>query len=144
MSETGYHIFRPQDAEGLYELIRNELGYTEVTLDEVRSSLEKMLSSDNYFNLIVGTDSKVYGYISTVREVSLEAGEYYRVIGLAVKQEYQGKGFGTALLTLAEANAKVNGAKLITLSSSFKRTKAHQFYEKLGYEKTSYAFKKYL
>lgn len=109
----------------------------------MRGSIEKMLDSDDYFTIVVEENGDVCGYISAVREISLETGEYYRVIGLAVKSEYQGQGLGTALLTLAESNAKIKGARLITLSSQFKRTEAHEFYEKLGYIKTSYAFKKY-
>lgn len=144
MSEAMFHKCRSEDAEGLCELIRNELGYTEVTKDEVRGSLEKMLASDDYFTIVVENDGEICGYVSVVREIALEIGEYYRVIGLAVKSEYQGQRLGTALLTLAESNAKVKGARLITLSSQFKRTEAHEFYEKLGYTKTSYAFKKYL
>lgn len=144
MSEIMFHKCLPEDAEGLCALIQNELGYTDVTADEVRSSLEKMLSSDDYFTIAAGTNGDIYGYVSAVREVSLEVGEYYRVIGLAVKSEHQGHGLGTALLTLAESNAKAKGALLITLSSQFKRTEAHQFYEKLGYTKTSYTLKKYL
>lgn len=144
MSDTMFHKCRTEDAEGLCELIRNELGYTDVTADDVRGSIEKMLDSDDYFTIVVEENGDICGYISAVREVSLEAGEYYRVIGLAVKSDYQGQGLGTALLTLAESNAKIKGARLITLSSQFKRTEAHEFYEKLGYTKTSYAFKKYI
>lgn len=143
MSDTMFHKCKIEDAEGLCELIRNELGYTDVTADDVRGSIEKMLDSDDYFTIVVEDNGDVCGYISAVREISLETGEYYRVIGLAVKSEYQGQGLGTALLTLAESNAKIKGARLITLSSQFKRTEAHEFYEKLGYIKTSYAFKKY-
>lgn len=143
MSDTIFHKCRIEDAEGLCGLIQNELGYSDVTADEVRSSIEKMLDSDNYFTIVAEENGNICGYISAVREVSLEAGEYYRVIGLAVKSEHQGRGLGTALITLAESNAKIKGARLITLSSNFKRTEAHEFYEKLGYIKTSYAFKKY-
>ncbi|MDE7399148.1 MAG: GNAT family N-acetyltransferase [Oscillospiraceae bacterium] len=143
-NEIMFHKCELDDAEGLCELIQIELGYADITVDEVRSSLAKMLSSDDYFTIVAGEDGKIYGYVSAVREVCLEAGEYYRVIGLAVKSEHQGRGLGTALLTLAESNAKAKGARLMTLSSNLRRTKAHQFYEKLGYAKTSYSFKKYL
>lgn len=144
MSEIMFHKARPEDAEGLCELIRIELGYIDVTVDEVRASLEKTLASDVYFTIVAEKDGIICGYVSAVREVALEAGEYYRVIGLAVKSEYQGQRVGTALLTLAESNAKAESARLITLSSSLKRTAAHVFYEKLGYTKTSFTFKKYL
>ena len=144
MSDIVFHKCRIDDAEGLCSLIQIELGYSDVTADEVRSSIEKMSGSDDYFTIVAEENDEICGYISVVREISLETGEYYRVIGLAVKSSYQGHGLGTALLTLAESNAKAKGARLITLSSQFKRTKAHEFYEKLGYTKTSFAFKKYL
>lgn len=143
MSDIVFHKCRPNDAEGLCELIRNELGYTDVTADEVAGSIEKMLACDDYFTIVAEENGKICAYVSAVREIGLEIGEYYRVLGLAVKSEYQGQRLGTALLTLAESNAKATGARLITLSSQFKRTEAHEFYEKLGYRKTSYSFKKY-
>lgn len=144
MSDIMFHMCTLNDARGLCELIRSELGYTDITEAEVRSSLEKMIASDNYFLLAAVKDGDVCGFISVVNEVSLEAGEYCRVLGLAVRSEYQRQRLGTELLTLAESYAKTRGARLMTLSSSFKRTEAHVFYEKLGYLKTSYSFKKYL
>lgn len=71
MSEIMFHRCELKDAEGLHGLIRNELGYTDITVDEVRSSLEKMLSSDDYFTIAAGVGDEIYGYISAVREVSL-------------------------------------------------------------------------
>ena len=133
---------RIDDAEQLCGLIRNELGYADITVDNVRSSLKKILSNNDYFTFVAEDNSGICGFISAVREFSLEIGEYCRVLALAVKKEYQGIGIGTALITLVESNARAEGAKLITLSSQFMRTAAHEFYEKLGYEKTSFTFKK--
>lgn len=144
MSDVMFHKCVPGDACGLCGLIRDALGYTDVTESGVRSSLEKMLVSDDYFTLVAEANGETCGFVSIVHEISLEAGEYYRVLGLAVKTEYRKQGLGTALLTLAEGYAKSNGARLMTLSSNFKRTEAHVFYEKTGYEKTSYTFKKSL
>lgn len=143
MTEILFHKCRTDDAEGLCGIIQNELGYTDITADDVRRSIEKMLASDDYFTVVAVKCGDICAYISAVREISLESGEYYRVTGLAVKSEYQGQGLGTALLTIVESNAKVEGARIITLSSKFERTNAHEFYEKLGYTKTSFAFKKY-
>lgn len=84
MSES-VRMCRIEDADQLCEIIRNELGYTDITADSVR---------------------------------------------------------GTTLITLIESTARVDGAALVTVSSQFKRTEAHEFYQKLGYEKTSFAFKK--
>ncbi len=133
---------RIDDAEQLYGLIRNELGYADITVDNVRYSLQKMLSSDDYFILVSEYGGEICGFISVVREISLEIGKYFRILALAVKKEYQRRVLGTALIMLAESKTRTEGAELITLSSQFKRTEAHVFYEKLGYEKTSFTFKK--
>lgn len=133
---------RIDDAEQLCGLIRNELGYADITVDNVRSSLQKVLSNDDYFSFVAEDKSGICGFISAVREISLEIGEYCRILALAVKKEYQSRGIGTALVELVESKARTEGAKLVTLSSQFKRTGAHEFYEKLGYEKTSFTFKK--
>lgn len=143
MNES-FRMSKIDDAEQICELVRDELGYTNKTPDEVRSALRKMLDDDNYFTLVVEGDGKILGYISAVRGVSFEMGEYCRILTFAVRKKCQGQGLGTALITLVEAKARTDGAEFITLSSQFKRTEAHEFYEKLGYIKTSFAFKKKL
>lgn len=142
MSES-VRMCKLEDAEQLCEIISDELGYTDITVDSVRSSLQRMLDSDDYFTLaVVGDNDMICGFITSVREVSLEVGEYYRILALAIKKEYQRQRLGTTLITLVESKARLDGAALVTLSSQFKRTESHEFYEKLGYEKTSFAFKK--
>ncbi len=133
---------RIEDAEQLCAIIRDELGYTDLTVDEVRSSLQKILGSSDYFTLAAEDKGEICGFIVSVREISLEIGEYCRILALAVKKEHQRQRLGTTLITLVESKARSEGAKLVTLSSQFKRTEAHEFYEKLGYEKTSFTFKK--
>ncbi len=139
-----FRTCRIDDAKQICGLVCEELGYTDKTTDEIRAALQKIIDDDNYFTLVVEGDGEILGFISAVREVSFEMGEYYRVIAFAVRQKCQGQGLGTALITLVEAKARTDGAELITLSSNFKRTEAHEFYEKLGYIKTSFAFKKKL
>lgn len=133
---------RTDDAEQICMIIRDELGYTDITADKVLSSLQKIIGSDDYFTLVAEDNGEICGFISAVREISLESGEYCRILALAVKKEHQRQRLGTTLITLVESKARSEGAELVTLSSQFKRTEAHEFYEKLGYEKTSYTFKK--
>lgn len=138
-----FRMCKLEDAEQICEIIKNELGYTETTVDDVRSSLQKMLDNDDYFTLAVVEDSgMICGFITSVRKVSLEVGEYCRILALAVRKEFQRQRLGTTLITLIESKARLDGAALITLSSRFERNEAHEFYEILGYEKTSFAFKK--
>lgn len=132
------------DITSVFELIKNELGYPKITENDVRKRFELMSLRENYNVLVAEIDGKVCGFISTVKEISLEVdGEFLRVIGLAVKSEYQRSGIGAALLRVVEKTAKDHKYGVVTLSSNFKRTEAHKFYEKQEYEKTSFTFKKY-
>ncbi|MDE6728552.1 MAG: GNAT family N-acetyltransferase [Oscillospiraceae bacterium] len=133
------------DITSVYELIKNELGYPNITESDVRKRFELMISLENYDVMVAEIDRKVCGFISTVKEISLEVdGEFLRVIGLAVRFEYQKSGIGSALLRTVEDIADEHNYGVITLSSNFKRTEAHKFYEKQGYSKTSYTFKKFM
>lgn len=133
------------DITSVYELIKNELGYPKITKNDVLKRFELMNSLGNYNILVAENDGIICGFISMVKEISLEVdGEFLRVIGLAVKEEYQRCGIGTALLRIVEKIALEHKFGVITLSSNFKRIEAHKFYEKQGYQKTSFTFKKYL
>lgn len=133
------------DIAGVYELIKNELGYLNITENDVLKRFILMNSLGDYNVLIAENNGVVCGFISTVKEISLEVdGEFLRVIGLAVKEKYQRSGIGSALLRAVEKSALEHKFGVITLSSNFKRTDAHKFYEKQGYKKTSFTFKKYL
>lgn len=133
------------DIAGVYELIKNELGYLNITENDVLKRFILMNSLGDYNVLIAENNGMVCGFISTVKEISLEVdGEFLRVIGLAVKEKYQRSGIGSALLRAVEKSALEHKFGVITLSSNFKRTDAHKFYEKQGYKKTSFTFKKYL
>ncbi len=132
------------DITSVFELIKKELGYPKITESDVRKRFELMSLRENYNVLVAEIDGKVCGFISTVKEISLEVdGEFLRVIGLAVRSEYQRNGIGAALLRAVEKTADEHKYGVITLSSNFKRPEAHKFYENQGYEKTSFTFKKY-
>ena len=133
------------DVKSVYELIKNELGYHDISESEVLKRFEKMCSLDEYSVLVAEIDGSVYGFVSMVREFTLEVdGEFLRIIGLAVNSAYQRKGIGAKLLEEVERIAAEQKMGVITLSSNFKRTEAHKFYESQGYLKTSYTFKKFL
>lgn len=77
------------DMTSVYELIKNELGYPKITEKDVLKRFELMNSLGNYNVLVAENDGMICGFISTVKEISLEVdGEFLRVIGLAVKTEY--------------------------------------------------------
>ncbi len=133
----------PSDAESVCSLIKNELGYSNISKEGVSERLERLIASEYHTVLVAETDGGVCGLASFVRELSLEVeGEFIRVQCLAVKADAQGKGIGSALMKRVEEMALERGLSPIVLSSNFKRPRAHEFYEKNGFSKTSFTFKK--
>ncbi len=60
---------------------------------------------------------------------------------IVVGAELQGKGVGTKLIKEAIKIAKKAGCSQVNLTSNTQRTRAHRFYESLGFEPTYVGFK---
>lgn len=67
-----------------------------------------------------------------------------RVSVLIVDESYRGRGIGALLMAEAEKRLAAHGCHILEVTSNVSRERAHQFYEKLGYERTSYRFMKTL
>jgi GNAT superfamily N-acetyltransferase len=63
---------------------------------------------------------------------------------LVVAESYRGNGAGRALVATFEEWATAAGAVRATVASSFRRTDAHAFYERLGYEQLAKKFERSL
>lgn len=60
-----------------------------------------------------------------------------RISSLIVDEPFRGLGLGRALVEAAERQLLAIGCGLLEITSNNRRTDAHAFYERLGYEKTS-------
>lgn len=65
-----------------------------------------------------------------------------RISALVVDQSARGTGIGTLLVEAAETLLASRGCELVEVTSNFRLEAAHGFYKALGYESTSYRFKK--
>jgi GNAT superfamily N-acetyltransferase len=63
-----------------------------------------------------------------------------RISMLVVAKDRRGHGIGAELVAAAEAWLGKQGCGLIEVTSNTKRMRAHAFYERLGYARTSYRF----
>jgi len=70
------------------------------------------------------------------------AGPVGRLTMLVVDESARGEGIGRALVTAAEAYFAERGCALVEVTSNKRRTDAHAFYERLGYQGTSERFAK--
>lgn len=118
-----------------------ELGYpVEETVLEQRF---RDFSSKGESALVGERDGQIIGLLTLhVTPVLHRPGSVGRITTLVVAKHAHGQGVGRALMNEAEGRLWTEGCVLIEVTSNLKRSDAHTFYEKLGYERTSYRFGK--
>ena len=120
------------DARALNEMNEFSLGYSS-DLALTKRLLSKVIEHPDHMVLVFDLDKQVVGYIHAERYLSLYEEELYNLLGLAVKQGYQGQGIGRKLLKAVETYVKEQGVSGIRLNSGSQREEAHRFYESMGY-----------
>ena len=132
-----------RDYSHIADIIRNDLGYENSSDKKIEIRLNAIREHKDYSTYVAVYEEKVVGFIGLLRGKAYEIdGEYVRIAALAVKKEYQGKGVGSRLLAEAEEYARRVKAVAIVLNSGLQRESAHKFYERRGYLKKGYSFKK--
>jgi GNAT superfamily N-acetyltransferase len=128
------------DAGALAALIV-ELGY-QVTASDILGRLP-ILAEAGEPPLLAEHEGEVAGCLTWhVTPVLHRPGPVGRTTMLIVSERFRGRGVGKALVEAAEQNFRKRGCVLAEVTSNLKRADAHLFYEKLGYERTSYRFGK--
>lgn len=144
------HIRRavPVDAPAIAPLL-GQLGYP-TTAEEVAARFARLAGSENDVAwLAVDPDEAdaeaVVGFASGhVRWTYELDAPVAQLTALVVAESNRGTGAGRALVETFEEWATAAGAVRATVSSSFRRTGAHAFYERLGYEQLAKKFDKRL
>lgn len=105
------------------------------------------IAADPRQQLIVGEDG---GRIVATCQLTLLPGLSRKgarralVEAVRVVADLRSSGIGAALMAEAEARARVAGAVMIQLTTDRSRTRAHAFYDRLGYEQSHLGYKKAL
>ena len=134
-----------KDYPALLSLWNNELGNKNVTAENIAPHYDRVKNDDHYKTYVALLEDEVAGFISSAQTYAVGFdGSYMQITAMAVKTEQQNKGIGTKLIQSMENYARENGCYSIGVCSGFKRTEAHAFYERNGFEKGSYAFNKML
>src|SRR5260370_41413559 len=98
-------------------------------------------------NAVFVADSKkdgVIGWVHVSKEPLLESEMRAEVNGLVVAEGQRSVGAGAQLLAAAEDWTRKHGCKSMSVRSNVIRERAHQFYQRHGYEhyKTQKSFRK--
>lgn len=132
-----------KDYASVAAIWRDVLGYMSVTDEDVVKTYEKMKGDRRYCTFVADVKGAVVGFVATVESLGIDhPNGYLKVNGLAVFPEFQHCGIGKMLMERVEVLAGERNLSMIGLASGFQRTKAHEFYEHLGYQKSSYWFRK--
>ena len=122
-----------EDYRELHKINSLALGY-KFDEEKTRKNLEYILSK-SYYKLIVACDEeKPIGYIQGADYDNTYFEPLKNIMGLAVLDEYRGKGIGKMLILALEDWARKTGAVGVRLVSGYNRTEAHGFYAHMGYE----------
>ena len=132
---------RPKDIDALVALI-GALGY-EVNAADLRKRLAVLKQAGQH--VLVADQGGAIGVLTTsTMHVLHRPRPVGRISMLVVAEAARGQGNGAALVAEAEARLKAAGCGLVEVTSNAKRLRAHAFYERLGYERTSIRLAKQL
>jgi GNAT superfamily N-acetyltransferase len=61
---------------------------------------------------------------------------------MVIAEDLRGQGIGAKLVAAAERTLRDKGCQLVEVTSNLRRTDAHRFWERIGYDRTSVRFAK--
>jgi ribosomal protein S18 acetylase RimI-like enzyme len=145
MSDADLTIRAPEagDMDALADLM-TQLGY-ETRASEMEMRMETILANKNYATFVAVSEGKVCGMIGTYTCFTYEHNSpSARILALVVSENMRGRGVGEALIAMAEKDLAQKNIRRIAVNARFERTRAHKFYEKLGYTKNGFRLVKEL
>lgn len=114
--------------------------------DRQRAAIAEIIT-DAHQDLLVGElDGRVVctAQVTWMRMLSADGGLYCQVEAVRTAADLRGRGIGAELMAHVEADARRRGAARMQLTSNASRTRAHAFYERLGFTASHVGMKKYL
>ena len=138
MRQLGESLIRPAEAPDSAALARlvGQLGY-QVTETEIADRLATM-QAEGRLVLVAELDGAVVACLSTfVMRVLHRPAPVGRISMMVVDEALRGRGIGAQLVRVAEQALAQQGCYMVEVTSHVRRTEAHRFYERLGYERTS-------
>ena len=134
---------KKEDFDEIFPLLKQLWLKKRLNKKVLRSIFLKQLNNPNRVFLIAKHEGVVVGFISMfIRDEFIYQGKAGTLDEFIVKHGLRGQNIGTRLLRNAARIAKSKGCKAIELPSGFRRKRAHRFYEKRGFQKTDYFFRK--
>ena len=102
------------------------------------------MRSRGYRLFALKVEEKIVALAGITFDLNLYWGRHLFVYDLVTAEAHRSKGYGEKLLSHIHDLARAENCEAVALSSAFAREGAHRFYEREGYERTGYTFRKRL
>ena len=138
-------VATPDDAPQIARL-SGQLGYPTTPEEAVQRLAELEGDARHAVYVAESAPGQVDGWIHVEECHLIESDTRAEINGLVVDEGHRSRGTGRLLMEHAEQWARARGCRAVVLRSNVIRTRAHAFYEKLGYQtlKTQKYFRKNL
>ncbi|USD22358.1 GNAT family N-acetyltransferase [Microbulbifer variabilis] len=116
-----------------------QLGY-EPSIQAIESLISNPIC-DSYETVVGILDKSVVSVMSVIYfDYFPSAERFCRITAFVVDSDVRGYGVGTRLIDFARDNAAAKGCSTLEVTTSLKRESTQQFYESIGFTKTSYKY----
>ncbi|MFI0270873.1 GNAT family N-acetyltransferase [Streptomyces luteogriseus] len=107
------------------------------------AALERLSADPNQRLVVAVRDGRVAGtlQLTIIPGLSRRGATRAIVEGVRIHAEERGSGLGTELIEWAIEESRVQGCRLVQLTSDKTRADAHRFYERLGFTASHTGFK---
>ena len=120
------------DASAMSDLL-DQLGYPAPAY-AMPGRLERMLAEPGQHVLVAEEDGRVVGLATVIVRHVINADEPFgRLASVVVDDAWRGRGIGTTLVREAERICAAAGCAQMEVTSRVHRSRAHEFYRRLGY-----------
>ena len=137
MSKTEIKKAGPEHASEALKLLE-QLGY-ECTLEDLKRVLAQTDRSDEIY--IAQISDKAVGLMSVIYFDYFPSQEKIcRITAIVVDQNTRGAGIGSQLIDFAKELSKQQFCSKLEVTTSLARQATQQYYEKIGFTKTSYRY----
>ena len=128
------------DIRNIYDLIC-ELEDKDFDYEKFKTIFDIKLNNNNCLYIVGIEDDTIIAFLSLNIDYQLHHTKKVGTIEeLIVNEKYRSKGVGKILLDNAIEYAKTKNCEIVELTSNLTREKAHNFYIKNGFNKSSYKF----
>jgi ribosomal protein S18 acetylase RimI-like enzyme len=125
---------KSDDMEMMYELFGDWDKDYRVDRELFAASFARVIAEENNALLVARDGSDIVGYVQLYECNELGFEPFYEVAELLVSARYRSRGVGRLLMERVEEIARADGIREIKLSSQVHRSRAHVFYENIGFE----------